>query len=373
MGDNTKSKRNSNMELLRILAMLMIIAYHIFIHCVDYQLTDFTNDNSTWQYFANPVFIKKLLILSSVSPMGQIGNGIFVLITGYFMANKGKDLDLAKTSKKLLIQMGFASILLTVMSMTYSFISQSHQAKILNFNMFNEMAWFIGYYFTVIVLAKIFLNDWISKWNQKNYLMFIMIIFTMTQIGWCYSLIRSLGSELEILLGGVFWYALGGYIRKYNPFDRLRTWIIIAVIIVSNIMIWVNFYNITVNNIREYIPENGEIFKQIIPKYGNSSIIVICITVAVFELFRRMAIKTSRVINFLGASTFMVYLIHDNQFFYNVWNNLDWLAILHNNPGLYIIKNIYWVIIMFALGVASYTTYILIGKLFKVIKPIMIK
>ncbi len=91
------------------------------------------------------------------------------------------------------------------------------------------------------------------------------------------------------------------------------------------------------------------------------------------ELFRRMAIKTSRVINYLGASTFMVYLIHDNQFFYDIWRNLDWLAILHNNPGLYIIKNIYWVIIMFALGVASYTAYILIEKLFKLIKPIAIK
>ena len=86
-----------------------------------------------------------------------------------------------------------------------------------------------------------------------------------------------------------------------------------------------------------------------------------------------MAIKPSRVINYLGASTFMVYLIHDNQFFYDIWRNLDWLAILHHNPVLYIIKNINWVIIMLALGVASYTAYILIEKLFKLIKPIAIK
>jgi hypothetical protein len=101
---------------------------------------------------------KKLLILASVSPMGQIGNGIFILISGYFMANKGKDIDLTKMSKKLLIQMGFTSITLTVMSMIYSFVSQSHQAKILNFNMFNDMAWFIGYYFAVIVLVKVSLT-----------------------------------------------------------------------------------------------------------------------------------------------------------------------------------------------------------------------
>lgn len=33
-------KRNSNMELLRIMAMLMIICYHIFRHCIYLQLTD---------------------------------------------------------------------------------------------------------------------------------------------------------------------------------------------------------------------------------------------------------------------------------------------------------------------------------------------
>ena len=33
-------KRNSNMELLRIVAMLMIVAFHIFRHCINIQLTD---------------------------------------------------------------------------------------------------------------------------------------------------------------------------------------------------------------------------------------------------------------------------------------------------------------------------------------------
>ena len=36
----TTEKRNSNFELLRICAMLMIVAYHIFVHCVNVQLTD---------------------------------------------------------------------------------------------------------------------------------------------------------------------------------------------------------------------------------------------------------------------------------------------------------------------------------------------
>ena len=116
--------------------------------------------------FCQYCMYKKLLILASVSPMWQIGNGIFILISGYFMANKGKDIDLTKMSKKLLIQMGFTSITLTVMSMIYSFVSQSHQAKILNFNIFNDMVYRI--LFCSHCFGKSFLNNWISKWNQKN-------------------------------------------------------------------------------------------------------------------------------------------------------------------------------------------------------------
>lgn len=34
------TQRKSNIELLRIVAMLMIISYHIVLHCIDGQLTD---------------------------------------------------------------------------------------------------------------------------------------------------------------------------------------------------------------------------------------------------------------------------------------------------------------------------------------------
>ena len=34
-----KTSRSSNMELLRICAMLMIVAYHIYTHCISCQLT----------------------------------------------------------------------------------------------------------------------------------------------------------------------------------------------------------------------------------------------------------------------------------------------------------------------------------------------
>lgn len=70
---NTKKCRNSNMELLRICAMLMIIIFHMVRHCVNIQLTD-GNSIARWGngLFNYPAFYKKLLILVSIMPLGII-------------------------------------------------------------------------------------------------------------------------------------------------------------------------------------------------------------------------------------------------------------------------------------------------------------
>lgn len=89
----TTGKRNSNFELLRICAMLMIVAYHIFVHCVNVQLTD--GASIAWfnnGLFNKPETYKKLLVLTTVAPMGQIGNVIFITLSGYFMAIRNREM-----------------------------------------------------------------------------------------------------------------------------------------------------------------------------------------------------------------------------------------------------------------------------------------
>ena len=73
--ETLKKERNSNIELLRIFAMLMIIADHIFIHGVNGQLNT--------KLFNTPYIYKKLLILVTIAPLGIIGNVIFMIISGF--------------------------------------------------------------------------------------------------------------------------------------------------------------------------------------------------------------------------------------------------------------------------------------------------
>ena len=133
--------RSSNIELLRILAMFMIIIFHISDHCVKVQLTDTASmlrmNNGL---FCEPVFYKKLLLLSTFAPMGKIGNVIFITISGYFMVSKGNGINLAKISKKLLLQLGFAAVSLTLVSSFWYRMTDGVFLKLVNINKFNSMS-----------------------------------------------------------------------------------------------------------------------------------------------------------------------------------------------------------------------------------------
>ena len=366
-------KRNSNMELLRIIAMLMIICYHIFLHCIYVQLTDANSITALGNgWFSYPTFFKRLCILSIISPTGQIGNAIFLIVSGYFMADK-KSIDLTKISKKLLFQLGFATLALSLISIfSYQRVT-AFKVKLLSFNLFNWSSWYIGYYFLVIVLAKVFINKHLNKLSQKNYLMFLITLFAITQFSWSVGLIRNIGSGLETLCIGIFLYALGGYIKKYNPFDSIKTWVIVAIMIITNIILIGNFYVNVTNNILEYSFTEGNKFIQYIPLYDNIQIIPLILGITTFELFRRIKISNNKAINFIGASTFMIYLIHDNDFIYEIWKSKDWITLLYNNFTKFVATLEIWVIITFIVGFILYCIYLLIEKIFEALKPFFLK
>lgn len=110
----TKNMRHSNFDLLRILAMFMIVIYHIVCHCVTVQITNPASlGRETIDVFNHPIFYKKLLIINSLETFGIIGNAIFIMICGYFMANrKFEYVKLGSISKKLLLQQWFAVAIL---------------------------------------------------------------------------------------------------------------------------------------------------------------------------------------------------------------------------------------------------------------------
>ena len=102
MENSVENNRSSNYELLRIFAMLMIVACHYSCHgirhCLNPEMSDLWQDGIQLHKFFTSFLING----------GGIGNGIFFMLTGFFMCDKEYKI---RRILKLLAQVYFYSFL----------------------------------------------------------------------------------------------------------------------------------------------------------------------------------------------------------------------------------------------------------------------
>ena len=127
-----------------------------------------------------------------------------------------------------------------------------------------------------------------------------------------------------------------------------------------------SYYNTIVHNIEKYnLQGSAGVFYQSVNSFPDYSLITIILSICAFELFRRIRIPYSRIVNYLGSATFMIYLLHDNAFAYSIWNTQDWITLLYYQPLNYVLKIVLWAMCVFAIGVAIHEIYIILGRLVK--------
>lgn len=358
-------QRRSNLELLRIVAMLMIIAFHIYWHCVSGQLTDPDSMERMGNgLFSVPLFYKKLLLLTVFSSFGRAANVVFMTLTGYFMVAKGREIRLIPIAKKLLLEQGYAAVLLLITSLLVFRRNPDSCTTLTEINLFNSMSWYVGYYFLVMLLARLCLNRYLEKLERKQYRLFLFALLCMTQFKWIIKLLNGVTGNLVILVTGVFLYSLGGYIRRYQPFARVRTWAIFGVIAGIYALLFLSTYAGVQDRIQDYYREaSTDPFIQYIPNVGDNSIVAILLGLSLFELFRRIKMPCCRGINYLGGATFMIYLFHDNSFFYSLWDKQDWITLLAEHPIGFLLRYGIWTVRTFVYGLIAYLGYRLLCRL----------
>lgn len=363
-------RKESNMELLRILAMFMIVNYHIVCHTVNVQLTDagsIARMGNGW--FSSPTYYKRLIELVLLMPFGIVGNAVFVLISGYFLAVREKPVNIKKTAEKLLCQLGFASIVLLIMSLIVYKLLPGKSITLINADYFNNEAWFVGYYFFIILVAYLFLNRYLQKFSSTQYAAFLLAILALVEFGWSGGLLDDLANGLRTLGIGIFFYSFGGFIKKYDPLRHLKTWVLFLILILMNCIIVISNYNTTMNNIDTYNKEGQTgAFVQTINGFSNYSIVIVIMGICLFEIFRRIHMRCSKIINYLGSATFMVYLIHDNSFFYSLWGTRDWITLLRDNKWKFPSELLLYAICTFMFGTLMYAAYQGITALYHRIK-----
>lgn len=299
-----EQSRQSNFELMRIIAMMMIIVWHIIIHG---RLIE--NTAGITNLFLN--FLLCICIIHVNS---------FALLMGYFQYEKEFSL---RKFLKLFNSQWFYKIVFAVLSLVTGLVVIGKMDFILEVLPIGSRSnyWFINCYLTVYLLSP-FLNKFIVSIDKKEHRRCLIICFILFSVIAYITHDATIDNNGSTIIQFIFLYLLGSYLHKYpikenmhfKKYSKQRLLLIFSFgfifLAIINFLIQafaiytINMDNSVIKTISSYIVES---------KYYYSSPVTILQTVCFFLFFETLSIK-SKFINFVSSTTLGIYLIHDNSY-----------------------------------------------------------
>lgn len=315
--------RNTSIELLRIIIMLMIIGAHFATHG-GFSFAGITIPKLWWNV---------------IEMGGNLSVVVFVMISGYFLINNDSlKMNVSKIFKLGGVIVFYAIALLGLSTLIYpEYITKNN---IINsfFPISNSLWWFASTYF-ILYLIHPFLNKLLLNLTKKQYqayIVFGLLIFSIIPN-------ITLGSnQLSFLIEFIMYYSIAGYIRLFDLFEdkKSNNWLI-WFIVLSIIKYLLYLLPRLINFNHDWI---GAHFTYV---YNRNSIFTIIQTICLFMTFNKLNIKYNPVINKIASTTFGVYLIHDSNLLRPIiWKDIFNVA-SYQNTALIIPYSIVVTIIVF--------------------------
>lgn len=310
----TRGERALNLELLRIVSMVMIITMHFLGHGGVLEAAGILSG----QFVAGWVF--EALSFASVN--------CYVLISGYFLC-KSKI-----TMRKLLL---IISQVLVYSAGIYIILVLTEQIEFDGFKflyallpILTRQYWFATLYAGLYILSPL-LNKAIRGMTKQQMQISLVILASV------FSILPNLVYFIDALSfgggEGVVWfivlYFTGAYFRlHYQPNYQPGRWIARFCLISG--LLSLSKLSLTMvsqwTGVRYYLEESGIFFRY-------NSILVYPASVALFLAFLNLRITNNRFKKFIAVfapTTFGVYLIHDNQYLRNIlWGAVNAPSHMH--------------------------------------------
>lgn len=284
------NKRQSNIELLRIIAMLMIIAHHVAVH-------------SGFGFSSQDVTVNRLWI-QFIQMGGKIGVDIFVLISGYFLVTSPK-LNHKKTVKLWLQIVSYSASLYIIALLVFN-ESISVNGVLKNFMPITYSKWwFAGTYFILFLLSP-FINKALNSISKNDYRKLLLLLI----VCWCIipSAIKQ-SVQMNPLLWFVLLYALAGYIRLHVDTKKYNSK---YCILAAAIIILLN-YSLTV--LFDFWGKTDEFYATYSTYFYEMNMLpILAVSVLLLLGFLNLNLGCNSLINIVSSATFGVYLIHENNY-----------------------------------------------------------
>ena len=165
---NTK-KRQSGIELLRIICILCIIAHHYTVH-------------GGFGSFSCETLTGNAVFLQVFSMFGRMPCSVFAIITGYFMINARTEYaDHVKKVIPLIAEMVFYSLLFLGVVWIFRLTPVSAVKAVKAFFPFFWDNWFIVYYIILFLMIP-FLNPLLLSLTKRNFEYLILLLLVIWSV-----------------------------------------------------------------------------------------------------------------------------------------------------------------------------------------------
>lgn len=293
--------RNSSVELLRIISMFMILAYHFILHN-GYSVKDM------------PLGWEKIFFQLIMGAGGKVGVVIFFSISAWFFLDQEQT---AKTSLRRIWLMEkevlFWSLCLACLYLIFDPSDLSKTLLIRSFAPLNMNVWWYATAYAIFLALLPSLTKGLKALGKSNHFALAITVLVIWGIrGFIPGMtecIASISSGLNAVLGFIYIFILIAAYKWYmRPFTTQQIWLMIVIgfsffILYTAASAYLSLFGY---NVGIYIA-------------GDWKPPVIMIGFGLFLLFSRITIH-SQIINRIAQAAFGVYLITD----YGASENLLW-------------------------------------------------
>ncbi len=283
-------KRNSSVELLRVLCVLLIIAHHYSVHG-KYNIKCY-----------DEVISIPYMYIQCISMFGKVACSIFAIITGYYMIKK----DMSNHYKKivpLFMEMMFYSVSISLVLYATQIIPVTITDVVKSFFPFIYGNWYLVYYM-IFYLFIPYVNKFLASMDKQSYFKMLLLFIVVWSIIPTFFRESYQFSELSFFF---IMYATGAFIRVYMKKITKKKTIIIASVSVIAMLLSVVFMNVI-----GVVFEKGIFIKRATFFRDYNTILAYICAVFVFLVFISVKFHNS-IINKISATSLGVYLIHDNS------------------------------------------------------------
>lgn len=312
------AKRNSSIELLRIVSMVMIIGFHFLLV-----------NSEAGSMRMLPVGISKFFYENLFLSGGWIGNCIFFTISVWFLVERNQTLK--KCLRRVWIlerEVLFWSIVIFVFVVSMHLVDGNGVWRLLFVSLFplsSSLWWYPTSYAIFLVLLP-FLQEGLQSLGKSKHRNLVIIVLTMWGIG---GLIYGFNFDLTVssVFVMMYWFILITYYKWYmHEFSSRQCMLFILSGLCIEIIYWIG------TNWLSLIGGRDDGIQNFI--YDHWKLPSMMIGFSLFVLARKRVFY-SKVVNRIAKTTFGVFLIHYHPNVYSWWTSkLPLSQIVQHSRGI---------------------------------------